>query len=246
MKKKKNISVGKTLGFSFQFLITNFDKRLKDGLPAVIFITIAFNILNYLIGKDIATNFTIFFFFIFTMIVSSAVGICVHEEIINKSKTAFLKEFLSPRSIKYFLNFLVLSLIALSPLLIHFFARKMLNVQNDYASIVIILWVLTTILSLKLIFVLPKLTLGIDYNYNIKELNMVGSKLFLLLTIVTVIFLVPSMIYLTLQLSFMTSYKDVYQMIKPIFDIGSFYISYLNYITIFAVISFAFKDYFSK
>ena len=59
---KKDISIGKTLANSFQFLITNFDKRLKEGLPAVIFITIAFNILNYLISNEIATNFTIFFF----------------------------------------------------------------------------------------------------------------------------------------------------------------------------------------
>ena len=54
------------------------------------------------------------------------------------------------------------------------------------------------------------------------------------------------MIYLTLQLSFMTSYKDIYQAVKPLFDVGSFYISYLNYLTVFAVISYAFKDYFSK
>ena len=94
--------------------------------------------------------------------------------------------------------------------------------------------------------ILPKLTLGINFQYNAKELNMIGSKLFLLFTIVTVVFLVPSMIYLTLQLSFMTSYKDIYQAAKPLFDVGSFYISYLNYLTVFAVISYAFKDYFSK
>ena len=121
---KKDISIGKTLANSFQFLITNFDKRLKEGLPAVIFITVAFNILNYLISNEIATNFTIFFFFIFTMIISSAIGVCVHEEILNKSKTVFLKEFLSPRSIKYFFNFLALTIVALSPLLIHFVLKN--------------------------------------------------------------------------------------------------------------------------
>ena len=61
-----------------------------------------------------------------------------------------------------------------------------------------------------------------NFKYNAKELNMIGSKLFLLFTIVTVVFLVPSMIYLTLQLSFMTSYKDIYQAVKPLFDVGSF------------------------
>ena len=243
---KKDISIGKTLANSFEFLITNFDKRLKEGLPAVIFITIAFNALNYLISNEVATNFTIFFFFIFTMIVSSAIGVCVHEEILNKSKIVFLKEFLSVRSIKYFINFLALTLIALSPLLIHFIIKNILTIQSEHASGLLILWIFTTILSLKFIFILPKLTLGMNYKYDFKELNSIGSKLFLLLTIVTIIFLVPSMIYLTLQLSFMTSYKDIYQMIKPLFDVGSFYISYLNYITIFAVISYAFKDYFSK
>ena len=243
---KKDISIGKTLANSFQFLISNFDKRLKEGLPAVIFITIAFNLLNYLIGNQVATNFTIFFFFVFTMIISSAIGVCVHEEILNKSKITFLKEFLSLRSIKYFFNFLALTLIALSPLLIHFFMKNVLTVENNHVSGLLILWIFTTILSLKLIFVLPKLTLGINYKYDLKELNSIGSKLFLLFAIVTVIFLVPSLIYLTLQLSFMTSYKNIYEIIKPLFDLGSFYISYLNYITIFAVISYAFKDYFSK
>ena len=52
------------------------------------------------------------------------------------------------------------------------------------------------------------------------------------------------MIYLTLQLSFMTSYKDIYQGVKPLFDVGSFYISYLNYLTVFAVISYALRLFF--
>ena len=82
--------------------------------------------------------------------------------------------------------------------------RKVLTIQNENASAILIFWIFTTILSLKLIFILPKLTLGMNFKYNAKELNMIGSKLFLLFTIVTVVFLVPSMIYLTLQLSFMT------------------------------------------
>ena len=129
---KKNISIGQTLANSFQFLISNFSKRLKDGFPAVIFITIAFNILNYLITKDIATNFTIVFFFIFTMIISSAIGICVHEEILNKSKPIFIKEFLSARSLKYFLNFLILTFIALSPIIFHFIFKNSLILNDNF------------------------------------------------------------------------------------------------------------------
>ena len=114
----------------------------------MIFITIAFNILNYLISNEIATNFTIFFFFIFTMIISSAIGVCVHEEILNKSKTVFLKEFLSPRSIKYFFNFLALTIVTLSPLLIHFVLKNILIIKSDHASGLLILWIFTTIFYL--------------------------------------------------------------------------------------------------
>ena len=242
----KSISIGKTLADSFQFLFSNFTLRIKEGFPAVLLITIAFNILNYLMTKGVATNFTIFFFFVFTMIISSAIGVCVHEEILNKNKIFFSKEFLSPRSIKYFLHFLALTFIALSPLVLHFLIRTIGEFSSNHTSGLLVMWIFTTMLSLKLIFILPKITLGMQYKYNLKELNMIGSKLFLLFTIVTIVFLVPSMIYLTLQLSFMTSYKELYEVIKPLFDAGSFYISYLNYITIFAVISFAFKDYFSK
>ena len=64
---KNDISIGKTLASSFQYLFSNFSKRLKDGFPAVIFITIAFNILNYLMSNKIATNFTVIFFFLFVM-----------------------------------------------------------------------------------------------------------------------------------------------------------------------------------
>ncbi|MEK9959277.1 MAG: hypothetical protein VW541_02560 [Pelagibacteraceae bacterium] len=91
---KNNISIGKTLANSFQFLINNFGERLKEGFPAVILITIVFNILNFLITKSVATNFTVILFFIFTMIVTSAIGVCVHDEIVNKKKTFFLREFL--------------------------------------------------------------------------------------------------------------------------------------------------------
>ena len=244
---KQNISIGKVLASSFQFLGNNFNVRLKEGFPAVLLITIAFNILNYLITKDVASNFTILFFFLFTMLISSAIGICVHEEILNKNKILFFREFLSYRSFKYFLNFLLLTVLAISPIVTHLIIRKMSGGSSEHASGLLgLLWIFTMVLALKLIFILPKLTLGLNFKYNFKELNFIGSKLFILLVIVTVIFLFPSMIFLTLQLSFMTSYKDLYEVIKPLFDIGSFYISYLNYITIFAVISYAFKDYFSK
>ena len=65
------------------------------------------------------------------MIITSAIGICVHEEILNKKKISFLREFLSTRSLRYFFNFLALTLIALSPLLIHFVMRKVLTIQNE-------------------------------------------------------------------------------------------------------------------
>jgi len=60
---KNNISIGKTLANSFQFLIDNFDQKFKEGLPAVLIFTIIFYARSYLISNGIATNFTIIIFF---------------------------------------------------------------------------------------------------------------------------------------------------------------------------------------
>ena len=102
------------------------------------------------------------------------------------------------------------------------------------------------IFSLKLIFILPKLTLGLDYKYNIKELNSVGAQLFFLFTIITLIFAVPTLIYFTIQIQLMSFFKGNYYFLKPLMDIVFFYIYYFNYIVFFAVISYAYKEYSLK
>ena len=241
---KNNISIGKTLANSFQFLIDNFDRKFKEGLPAVLIFTIIFYARSYLISNGIATNFTIIIFFIITLLVASTIGICVHEEILNKRKFYFFKEFMSFKSLKYTFNFLNISLIAFIPLILFFV--KSSSLQPESILIFLIGTIFTMIFSLKLIFILPKLTLGLDYKYNIKELNSVGAQLFFLFTIITLIFAVPTLIYFTIQIQLMSFFKGNYYFLKPLMDIVFFYIYYFNYIVFFAVISYAYKEYSLK
>lgn len=243
--KKNIISFGKVLSDSFQFTFSNFNHRIKEAFPIILMVTVLFNILNYLISNSIATNFTLIFFFIFIMIVTSTIGIAVHEEILRNNKISFFNEFFSFRSIKYFINFTILILISLIPVFFNFFYKKIYFGTVKF-SFIIFLWFCCTLLALKLIFILPKIAIGKKFSYSIKELNNVGLKLLFLFILVTLIFLVPSMMFLSVQLSFMNSYVKIYPIVKPLFDVGSFYISYLNYIVVFAIISYFFRDFFYK
>jgi len=65
--------------------------------------------------------------------------------------------------------------------------------------------------------------------------------LFLIFIIITIIFFIPSVFVLSFQVSILNSNSQLYLVIKPMFDFISFYISYLNYLVIFAAISYVYK-----
>ena len=46
---------------------------------------------------------------------------------------------------------------------------------------------------------------------------------------------------LFLQISILKSFAETSSFLKPLFDLGSFYITYMNYLVFFAVISFSYK-----
>jgi hypothetical protein len=97
------------------------------------------------------------------------------------------------------------------------------------------------VFALKLIFILPKVALNKNFSYSIQELNNFGFKLFLIFIIITIIFFIPSVFVLSFQVSILNSNSQLYLVIKPMFDFISFYISYLNYLVIFAAISYVYK-----
>ncbi len=240
---KKDFVISEVLKLSFQFVSTSLMARIKDGFPIVILITIAFNGLNFLISNSLASNFTILLFVLFSMLLTSCIGISVHKEVIANFKQNFLGNFLSVTNFKYFFNILFITLIAISPLLLHFFFKIFgkVNFFGFNISYLFVLWILTCVFALKLIFILPKIALDKKFSYSAEELNNFGFKLFIIFVIVTVVFFIPSIFILSFQISLLNNNSQFYLIVKPMFDFISFYISYLNYLVIFAAISYAYK-----
>ena len=92
------MNIGSILSQSFKYAFSNFSKRIREGFPPVLILTITFNLLDYLISNEIATKFTIFIFSLIIMLITSAIGICVHEEIITNKKFNFLREFFTKKN----------------------------------------------------------------------------------------------------------------------------------------------------
>ena len=200
---KKTFSLGEVLSSSFQFVFSNFSKRLKDGFVIVFIVTVAFNLLNFLISKSIATNFTIVLFILFSMFLTSSIGISVHREILVKIKQPYLSELLTANCFKYFLTILTLTIIAVSPLIIHYLFKSSgnLKILNLDISYLFFLWIFSVIISLKFIFNLPKIALNKKTQFSITSMNECGNKLFVLFIVITLIFFIPSFIILSVQMS---------------------------------------------
>ncbi len=101
---KKDFAILEILKLSFQFISTDLTARIKDGFPIVILITVAFNGLNFLMSNSLASNFTIILFVLFSILLTSCIGISVHKEIITNFRQTFLSHFLSLINLKYFFN----------------------------------------------------------------------------------------------------------------------------------------------
>ena len=239
--KIKKIPIKKILNDSFNFLFFDFLEKSKKGFFIVFLITLAFNGLSFLISNSLATNFTIFLFIVFSMLLMSSVGICVHKEIIANQKQDFFLEFLSIKNFKYCLSILLIILIAISPFLIIHSLVKVFNI-----SFLFLFLMITFALAFKLIFILPKIALDIKLKKISKELNNIGFQLFVLFFIVTMIFFIPSVILVSFQVSLLATNSQIFSILKPFFDLVTFYISYFNYLIIFAVISYSYKISKSK
>ena len=240
---KKKFLVSEVLSMSFKFVFLNFKQRMKDGFLIIFLFTIGFNILSFLIKASLATNFTIFLFMLFSIFFISSIGLSVHKEILLKQKSSYFNNLVTKNCFMYFLNVLFLSFIAISPLIIHYILKKLgyLTVSNINISYLFFLWIFSVVASLKLIFILPKIALDKKIKYSLTSFNVHGSKLFLLFISITVIFFIPSFIILSAQISFLTNNQSIYLIIKPIFDFASFSISYLNYLVLFAAISYSYQ-----
>jgi len=86
-----------------------------------------------------------------------------------------------------------------------------------------------------------KIALDKKTQFSITSMNECGNKLFVLFIVITLIFFIPSFIILSVQITLLTNNQEIYAIAKPLFDLLSFYISYINYLVLFAAISFAYQ-----
>ena len=91
----------------------------------------------------------------------------------------------------------MITLIALSPIIIFFVLKVNLNINQNTSALFIILWIFTTIFALKLIFILPKIATQANYKLKLTEINDIGSQLFILISIIIVDYI--SLNYLTIK-----------------------------------------------
>jgi hypothetical protein len=101
----------------------------------------------------------------------------------------------------------------------------------------------TVFLSFKVIINLPQISLNNSINIiSEKRSNTVAAKLFLIFIIITLAFLLPTYIILSVQIYFLENSQEFYKFLKPFFDFVSFFISYLNYAVVFAALSYSYKE----
>jgi hypothetical protein len=97
-------------------------------------------------------------------------------------------------------------------------------------------------LAFKLILILPKISLNKSISiFTGKDFNNFSSKLFLIFLIITLAFILPTYLIFALQVYFLEHLQGVYKFLKPFFDFLSFFVSYLNYATVFAALSYSYK-----
>jgi hypothetical protein len=173
----------------------------------------------------------------------SSVGISIHKEILEKKEQDYFLDFLSVKNFKYFFAITAITLISISPLIFHYLFKSFGKnaLFNLSISFLFMLWIFSSAFALRFIFILPKIALNKKIKPYIKQMNHEGFQFLGLFVVVTIIFFIPSSIILSLQISLSGSNAQFFTFIKPLFDFVSFYISYFNYLIIFAAISYSYK-----
>ena len=237
--KLKKIPIAKIISTSFNFIFLDFSKKIKKGFFAVFLITFFFNLST----SSLATNFTILLFVFFSTLLMSSVGISIHKEILEKKEQDYFLDFLSVKNFKYCFAITAITLISISPLIFHYLFKSFGKnaLFNLSISFLFMLWIFSSAFALRFIFILPKIALNKKIKPYLKQMNHEGFQFLGLFVVVTIIFFIPSSIILSLQISLSSSNAQFFTFIKPLFDFVSFYISYFNYLIIFAAISYSYK-----
>ena len=240
-----NLSISEILSKSFSYVFKDIKKIFRESFFTVLFLTIIFNSLYFLVLKNIATKFTFFIIFALMGLVISTIAYKVHRDILlNQTVFNPLIKMFDLSNIRYLFYSTLISSFALSPVFIKYYLDR-----NDISTLfgadsryVILLLIPTIYLAFKLILILPKVSINKRISiFSGKEFNNFSGKLFLIFLIITLAFILPTYLIFTFQVYFLENSQEFYKFLKPFFDFVSFFVSYLNYATVFAALSYAYE-----
>jgi hypothetical protein len=239
------LSISEIVFKSFSYIFKDIKKIFRDSFFTVLFLTIIFNVLYFLVLKSIATKFTFFIIFALMGLVISTIGYKVHRDILlNQTIFNPLFKMFDLNNIRYLFYSTLISSIALSPVFLKYYLDR-----NEIGTIfgadsryVVLLLIPTIYLAFKLILILPKISLNKSISVlSGKEFNDLSGKLFVIFIIITLAFILPTYLIFAIQVYFLQNLQDFYKFLKPFFDFMSFFVSYLNYAAVFAALSYSYK-----
>jgi hypothetical protein len=239
------LSISEIVSKSFSYIFKDIKKIFRESFYTVLFLTIIFNVLYFLVLKSIATKFTFFIIFALMGLVISTIGYKVHRDILlNQTIFNPLFKMFDLNNIRYLFYSTLISSIALSPVFLKYYLDR-----NEIGTIfgadsryVVLLLIPTIYLAFKLILILPKISLNKSISVlSGKEFNDLSGKLFVIFIIITLAFILPTYLIFVIQIYFLQNSQDFYKFLKPFFDFMSFFVSYLNYTAVFAALSYSYK-----
>jgi hypothetical protein len=239
------LSISEIVSKSFSYIFKDIKKIFRESFYTVLFLTIIFNVLYFLVLKSIATKFTFFIIFALMGLVISTIGYKVHRDILlNQTIFNPLFKMFDLNNIRYLFYSTLISSIALSPAFLKYYLDR-----NEIGTIfgadsryVVLLLIPTIYLAFKLILILPKISLNKSISiFSGKEFNDFSGKLFVIFLIITLAFILPTYLIFAVQVYLLENMQGFYKFLKPFFDFMSFFVSYLNYAAVFAALSYSYK-----
>ena len=240
-----NLNISEIISKSFSYIFKDIKKIFRESFYTVLFLTVIFNGLYFLVLENIATKFTVFIIFALMGLVISTIGYKVHRDILlNQTVLNPLFKMFDFTNIRYLFYSTLISCLALSPVLLKYYLDR-----NDIGTLfgadsryVVLLLIPTIYLAFKLILILPKISLNKSISiFSGKEFNDFSGKLFAIFLIITLAFILPTYLIFALQVYFLENSQEFYKFLKPFFDFISFFVSYLNYAAVFAALSYSYK-----
>jgi hypothetical protein len=240
-----NLNISEIISKSFSYIFKDIKKIFRESFYTVLFLTVIFNGLYFLVLENIATKFTVFIIFALMGLVISTIGYKVHRDILlNQTVLNPLFKMFDFTNIRYLFYSTLISCLALSPVFLKYYLDRngigtLLGADSRY---VVLLLIPTIYLAFKLILILPKISLNKSISiFSGKEFNDFSGKLFAIFLIITLAFILPTYLIFALQVYFLENSQEFYKFLKPFFDFISFFVSYLNYAAVFAALSYSYK-----